>query len=178
MNKNYLLAGVVSRTFSFRGEVVIRHVLDSIEMFKKLEKLFLDGERRNRDENFISILEIESVKSVKNGAAVKFKGIETEEDAVKLIGKELYFLKSDINLPEGKFFIDDLLNLEVFDLETGKKYGVLAEVTDNGAQQIFRVETVKGYFLVPNVGQFIKRISPDEGIFVSLIDGMTDGLEL
>jgi len=167
MNKEYLPAGIITGAYSFCGEVKISHILDSNEFFSKLTRLFLDSSGNDR-------LDIESVKDKKNGVAVKFIGVDGEDEAVRLIGKEVFFKKGDINLPEGKFFIDDLINLDVFDAETGDKYGVLSEVTDNGAQQIFRVETQKGYFLVPNVERFIKKISPDEGIFVSLIDGMAD----
>ena len=174
MKNEYLLAGTVTGPFSFRGEVKVRHVLDSDDVFKKLTRLFLaEGSFGDAPEN--GRLDVESVKPTKNGVAVKFAGIDSEEVAAKLTGKELYFKKSDINLPEGKFFIDDLIGLGVFDAGTGEKYGVLLEVTDNGAQQIFRVgREQKKDFLVPNVGQFIKKISPDEGIFVSLIEGMED----
>ena len=38
------------------------------------------------------------------------------------VGRVYYLAKADARLPKGRFFIDDLLDCEVVDAETGRVY--------------------------------------------------------
>ena len=105
---------------------------------------------------------------------IKFKGIETPEDANKL--RNAYVLidrKDAIPLEEGEFFIADLLGLPVF-LDTGEKLGVLDDIYNTGSSDIYVVKNELGkQYLLPYIDDVIKKIDLENSkIIVHLIEGL------
>ena len=54
--------------------------------------------------------------------------MDTVEQGDALRGRVLYLDRNDVTLPEGEFFLQDIIGLKAVDGETGQEYGVLAEV--------------------------------------------------
>ena len=75
------------------------------ELLKEYQKLPIDSKR---DKN------IEEVKFSKNLVLLKFKGIDTIEQAEELRNIYLQAKRSDIKLEKGAYFIVDLIGLEVY----------------------------------------------------------------
>ena len=91
-----------------------------------------------------------------------------------LKNKLLYAKREDFKLEDGEFFIADLIGIDVLDADTGKKYGVLKEIINRGASDIYVVATDNGEAMIPAVDEFIISIDINEGIFVRPISGMFD----
>ena len=72
-----LQVGVIASTHGVHGEVKIFPTTDDVRRFKKLKEVILDTGKENR------ILEIESVKFFKQFAILKFRGIDTIDEAEK-----------------------------------------------------------------------------------------------
>ena len=70
-----LQVGVIASTHGVHGEVKIFPTTDDVRRFKKLKEVILDTGKENR------ILEIESVKFFKQFAILKFRGIDTIDEA-------------------------------------------------------------------------------------------------
>ena len=105
---------------------------------------------------------------------VKFKGIETVENAEKLRNSFVEIDRADaIPLEEGQYFIADLLGLDVF-LDTGEKLGVLEDIYNTGSSDIYVVKNELGkQFLLPYIDEVIKQINLEEGkIIVHIIEGL------
>jgi len=122
---------------------------------------------------------VEKIRAANNLLIASFKEIDSEETAFKFKNKVLYIKKDDANLDEGTFFISDMIGLSVFDFDTGVKYGILSDVFNNGANDIYVVKTEiieknnkNKEVLIPNVPAFIKKVSLDEGVFITPIEGM------
>ena len=71
------------------GEVKIFPTTDDVRRFKKLKEVILDTGKENR------ILEIESVKFFKQFAILKFRGIDTIDEAEKYRRKSLYVTREN-----------------------------------------------------------------------------------
>ena len=61
--------------------------------------------------------------------------------------------------------------------ENEEEIGIITDVLQNTAQDIYQVKTKEGKeVLIPAVGEFVKEINIDEKtVIVSLIPGFTDG---
>ena len=168
----YIEAGKITSAHSFRGEVKIQSWCDTPEFLKRFKIFYLD-------EKGGSFLTVENIRTANNLLIASFKEIESEEEAFKYKNKIIYIKKQDANLEEGTFFISDLVGSPVFDFDTGLKYGVLSDIFDNGAGDIYVVKTDtldknnrNIEVLIPNVPVFIKKVSLEEGVFVAPIEGM------
>ena len=78
-----------------------------------------------------------------------------------------------IALPEGEFFIADLIGLPVINADTGKVYGTLTDVIQHG-QDLYEIETASGTRLMPAVPEFVREIDLEKGVFVTPIEGIFD----
>ena len=168
----YIEAGRITSAHSFRGEVKIQSWCDTPEFLTRFKIFYLD-------EKGGSFLSVEKIRTTNNLLIASFKEIDSLETAEKFKNKTLYIKKDDANLDEGSFFISDLINLPVFDFNTNEKYGILCDIFSNGANDIYVVKTEildknNKYkeVLIPNVSAFVKKISLDDGVFVTPIEGM------
>ncbi|MCL1859844.1 MAG: ribosome maturation factor RimM [Oscillospiraceae bacterium] len=168
----YIEAGKITSAHSFRGEVKIQSWCDTPEFLTRFRIFYLDVKGG-------SFLTVEKIRAANNLLIASFKEIDSEETAFKFKNKVLYIKKDDANLDEGTFFISDMIGLSVFDFDTGVKYGILSDVFNNGANDIYVVKTEiieknnkNKEVLIPNVPAFIKKVSLDEGVFITPIEGM------
>ena len=99
------------------------------------------------------------------------EGIETREDAIALKNKVFYLKREDIPVPEGAYLIQDLIGLPVIDVDSGRIYGSVADITDVPRGQMYTIKTSSGDVLFPAVKEFVKEIRPDEGIYIRPIPG-------
>ena len=166
--KEKLEVGQIVNTFGIKGFVKIYPFVNDINRFDDLKKIYVKTKNQENE------LEIEEVKYQKNMVLIKFKGIETPEDANKL--RNAYVLidrKDAIPLEEGEFFIADLLGLPVF-LDTGEKLGVLDDIYNTGSSDIYVVKNELGkQYLLPYIDDVIKKIDLENSkIIVHLIEGL------
>ena len=168
MKKERLEVGQIVNTFGIKGFVKIYPYVDDISRFDNLKKVHIKSKKNDEE------LQIEEVKYQKNMVLVKFKGIETVENAEKLRNSFVEIDRADaIPLEEGQYFIADLLGLDVF-LDTGEKLGVLEDIYNTGSSDIYVVKNELGkQFLLPYIDEVIKQINLEEGkIIVHIIEGL------
>lgn len=106
---------------------------------------------------------------------LKLEGINTVEDASALRGRVLFMNRDDAKLPDGDYFIQDLIGCRVVDADDGRPYGTLTEVSATGANDVWHVQDDAGReYLLPaippvvietDVEREIIRIRPLKGIF-------------
>ncbi|MBQ8163075.1 MAG: 16S rRNA processing protein RimM [Clostridia bacterium] len=165
--EKYLECGEILRIHGLNGGLVVKHYCDSFEVFSSLKKVFL------KQGNEYIKKKIEKISAYKGGALILLDGINDADKAMKLRGKLLYAERDDIALEDGDFFIADLIGLEVFDIDTNERYGVLKDVINCGAQDLYVVaREEKPDALIPVINEFVKEISLEKGIFVKPIEGM------
>lgn len=162
----FLKVGKILNTHGIKGEVKTEFLCDTAEDFFDIEKLFLNVNE--------GPCEISYMRMHKNHILIKFADINTRGEAETLKGKYIYAYKSDIPLKKNHYFIEDLKGCEIFDFESGKKYGVLKDVWNSGASDIYTVvdDDKKEYYL-PIIPGTIKEIDvKDNRIVVCPLKGV------
>ena len=94
---------------------------------------------------------------------MRLKGIENIDQAEAMIGKILQIDCDDIELDEGQYFIEDLIGLRVVDADSNKEYGILKNVIQTGANDVYEVQGDRLY-LVPKIDQVVLDTDLEKGI--------------
>ena len=102
------------------------------------------------------------------------EGINDVDQAAALKETVVFALRDDLPIEEGCHFISDLIGLPLIDAETNKEYGILDDVINTGASDIYVVKTPDGERMMPAVPEFVKEVDTERGIFISPIEGMFD----
>ncbi len=145
MIKEYLEIGQVGATHGVRGEFRLNPWCDGPDFVKKFKTLYFDG----KGENSLTVV---SCRPHGNVAVIKAEGIDTIEQASTLKGKVLYMKRSDIKLPNGKWFISELIGCEVFDCDDNSiKYGIIKNVEPVVANDIWYIDTPAGEVIIPAI---------------------------
>lgn len=155
MIKQYLETGKIVGTHGIRGMVRVQPWSDSGEFLNNFKRFFLSPDGEN---------ELKAVKIQPHGGVVliAFKGIDTVEQAESLRGKTIYIFRDDISLPEGRYFIDDLIGCEVFDADSGEKYGIISEVSQTGANDVWHISSGGREYLLPAIDEVIVSVDPEK----------------
>lgn len=179
---NMLRVGVITQTHGIRGEVKIYPTTDDPKRFDSLKKVYMDytkkGVRGVMEQNLYE-LEIEDVKYFKQFVILKFKGIDNINDIEMYKHMDLYVTREDaVPLEEGEFYIADLIGLDVID-DTGKKIGVLKDVLQTGANDVYIVtgnENVGNKeLMLPKIDECVRDINLEEKtITVHIMKGLLD----
>lgn len=168
--ENLLQVGVISSTHGIRGEVKVFPTTDDPKRFKKLKQVILDTGREQRE------LEVEGVKFFKQFAILKFKDIDNINDIEKYKGKSLYVTREHaVKLKKDEYFIADLIDMQV-ELEDGTPFGVLTDVMQTGANDVYCIQTEKyGEVLVPAIKDCILQVDVEENkMQIHLLDGLIE----
>ena len=164
----YLRVGVISSTHGLKGEVKVFPTTDDPQRFRKLKKVFLDTEKEYLP------LTIAGVRFFKNQVILQFKEFQDINEVERYRGRDLLIERDQaVPLGENENFIVDLIDLEVFD-DTDKRLGVLTDVLQTGANDVYVVDTQEyGEVLLPAIRECILEVHIEAGrMTVHLMDGL------
>ena len=175
--------GKIVNAVALRGEVKVYHYSDYKERFEELDEILV--ERNAARKHTVESYAIEGVRYQKDMAILKLEGVNDRNAAEALKDCDVYITEADPReLPEDTFYIRDLIGCRVInesdksgEESTASDIGVITDVLQNSAQDIYQVKTKSGKeVLIPAVSEFVKEINIDEKIVrVSLIPGFIDG---
>lgn len=91
---------------------------------------------------------------------LKLKGIDDMTAAEGLKNKIVYASREDFHLPEGTYFIADLMGLTVVEDETDKVLGTITDVFATGSNDVYEVTSEEGKkYYVPGIKDCVKATS-------------------
>ncbi len=165
----YLQCGQIINTHGVRGAVKVRSDCDSPEILASLRRVYTE-----RGGDFIPF-DVTGASVFKGFVLLTLAGVSDLDGAVALKGRDIYAERDELSrfLGDGDRFIADLIGLPLIDADTKRELGVLTDVTNTGASDIYVVDTPHGERLMPAVPEFVIEIS-DEAITVRPIPGMLD----
>ena len=167
MKKQYLETGKIVGTHGIKGMTRVQVWADNNEFLSQFKFVYTDKDGNGK-------LEISRVQSHGTVALVAFKGVNTIEQAEKLRGTVIYINRKDAKLPEGRYFITDLLGCEVFDADTNELLGKITDVSETGANDVWHITRNSKEYLVPAIADVIVSVEkkkkkavirPMKGIF-------------
>lgn len=155
MIKKFLETGKIVGTHGIKGMVRVQPWSDSGEFLCGFKHFYLDPDGREK-------LEAAAVRPHGAVVLIAFKGIDSIENAEKLRNRTIYIDRNDADLPEGRYFIDDLIGCHVFDADSGAEYGVISDVSQTGANDVWHIQKGGKEYLLPAVEEVIAAVSPAE----------------
>ena len=161
MKKKYLEAGRIVNTNGIKGEVKIMPWADSADFLSNFKTLYIDGEP----------FRLLGGRVHKSFFIARFQGIENINDAMRLKNKIVFIDRDDVTLPEGRFFLQDIIGARVVD-EDGNELGRLEDVLELPAGNVYVVQGGRE-ILIPARPEFVLSTDVDAGIItVRLLEGM------
>ena len=161
MNSTELIeTGIIVNTHGVRGEVKIQPWADSPAVVAGLKTLYVGGKA-------VSVLRARVHKGMVIAA---LDGVDTMDAAEALKNVTVSAARADIALPDGKYFIADLVGKKAVDCESGDVLGTVTGIIDLPSGSVAEI-TGEREILVPVRPEFI--VAHDgETVKIRLIEGM------
>lgn len=162
--------GRVVGSFGVRGAVKVVPLTDFPQRFRKMRSVLINVRGK------VAPIKIEWTKEHGSHILIKFASIDSPEDALQLKGAYLQVTEKDLYpLPEGEYYIFQLIGLKVYDRERGY-LGEIAEVLQTGANDVYVVEGGPyGEVLIPVLKQVVLSVDLNIGrVEVSLLPGLIE----
>lgn len=157
--------GKIVNTHGVRGELKVVPWADDPEVFLNFETVTVDK----------TPYTVRSVRFQGQNVLLKLEGINDMTAAEGLKNKVIYADRADFDLPEGTYFIADLMGLTVVEDETGKELGKITEVFSTGSNDVYEITfpdgkkqyipAIKECVRATDLSAKIMRIHVMEGLF-------------
>ncbi len=127
--------GKIVGTHGVRGELKLQSWADSPSVLFDLDHFYIDGK----------VFRIESLRQQNNILLLKLDGIDNLNKAELMRNKIVYAERSFFDLPEGTYFIKDLMGIEVFDADKENIcYGKITDIMATGANDVYELTDDSG----------------------------------
>lgn len=164
----YFNLGVISKVFSFKGEIVARFDVEVPNLFENLKTLFIE-EKGNLVPYFIDKLE----PQLNHFVRIKFRGIDTQEQAKKLLKCNLYLPDNLLpKLNEDEFYFHEIVGFTAFD-EEDEEVGEIVEVYDLPNNPVAEILINGKEVLVP-LNLMLELDKKNQKIYIEIPDGLVD----
>lgn len=156
-----VVLGKIVAPHGVRGDLRIMPLTSNLQLFMEMGYLLLpDGKR----------LTVKQARPHKNVIIVTAEEITSIEAVEALRGRKVSVYRKDLpELPEGRYYVGDLIGLPVFD-EEGKQIGTFKDVLPTGSRDVYVIAPPEGKdILVANIPENIREIDlPGKRIVVRL----------
>ncbi|NTW51389.1 MAG: 16S rRNA processing protein RimM [Chlorobiaceae bacterium] len=155
------LTGIILKPKGLKGELKVQPVTDFPESFLKRREYYIG---KNPDD--VVLRKVVTAKLNQGFAWMMIDGVGCREQAEAMAGQRLYVTADALEkMPDGRAYIHDLIGLEVLD-EQGERIGVLRDVLQMPAHDVYEVEAGGRKVLVPAVEDFVSEIDLGKRIMV------------
>lgn len=169
----YIEIGKIVNTHGIKGEVKIYPYTDDLEAILKLKNIYIENSSLKTGSEKEKV-RVRSIKLHKNMFIAMLENIDSIEKAEMLRDKYIYReIDREEELEEDEYYVKDLMGLNVC-LENGEEFGIVKDVINTGANDIYVVSTKSyGEVLIPVIKQVVKKIDMhDKKIYISLMEGL------
>ncbi|MBQ9340988.1 MAG: 16S rRNA processing protein RimM [Lachnospiraceae bacterium] len=170
MEKEFKI-GAIIKPHGVHGEFKVYSTTDDNERFKKLKNVIV---RTAKDEFTAKVV---SVKASETDVILKIEGYDTPEAIEKLRKAELFVTRDNaVKLKKNEYFVADLIGLKVTDIDMGDELGILTDVLQTGANDVYEVTiSEEKKVLIPAIKECIRSVDIEAGnMEVHLLPGLLD----
>lgn len=168
--ENFIEIGKIVKTHGIKGEVRVHNFSDfPEERYAPGQVVYLLLDDKTPQE-----LVITSHRQHKNREMLTFEGYTNINEIEEFIGGKLVVPEENLfELEKDKFYMHDIVGLQVFDVEKNK-LGEIKEILVSPAHDIWVVERRgKTDLLLPNIESVILDVSlEDERVMVNVLEGL------
>jgi len=155
--------GRIVNAHGIRGEVRVQPYRQDPEFLTRFKTFYVRGEAVKPTACHVH----------KSLVLMKFPGVDDMNAALAYKDTDLYIRRDDPKVPKDMVFDAELLDMEVVQDDTGEVLGVITEVTEYPAHDVYTVRG-KQEFMIPAVPDvFIKSVDLDANrMTVHILEGM------
>jgi len=163
----YLAIGKVVRAHGLKGEISVTVMTEFPERFEVTEQVYLG------DQFEATPYQLESYRWHKDNVLLTLSGITNRDEAEALKGQLVQVpVEEAMPLPDGVYYHYQLVGLEIV-TTTGERLGVLSDVMETGANDVYVVDSEGKETLLPAIADVVKSIDMEKGrIVVEVIEGL------
>ena len=151
MKNRYLEVGKIVGTHGVKGMTRVQVWADSPDFLKQFKYLYTS----ESGENKLTVLKVQPHGNI---SLVAFKGVDTIEHAESFRNTVLYIDRKDVKLPEGRYFITDLIGITVFDADGGEVLGEISDVSQTGANDVWHIKKDGKEYLIPAISDVLVNV--------------------
>ena len=144
---NKIEIGAVAKPQGIKGELKLRLFADNFESVKNVKKVEIGGA-----EYTVSDFRYASGEE----AIISLKEITDRNFAETLRKKEVYACRSEVVLPENRYFISDVIGCSLY-LSSGKKMGEITDIV-SGNVDYYYITTAEGNAVFPLIKDLLVSI--------------------
>ncbi len=170
MPSPYLLLGRAVKAWGLEGEIKVEPYADSMVIAPGLAAVHIGPAGGD-----LAWYAVERVRQAGSAWVLKLRGVETQEQAGRLVGCEMLIPRSAAPpLPEGAYYHADLVGLRVVS-EEGRELGRIVEIWETGANDVYVVHGKQGEWLLPATREVVRRVDlAGEIMVVRPLEGMIE----
>jgi len=149
--------GTIPRTHGLKGEFKFHPFVTEPGILNNLNCLKLRDNQEQETE-----LNIESLRGMPGKLIVKFKGINSIDDAETYTGQTVLAPEADFKeLPTGEYYWFQVIGLNVYD-QDGRHYGQVEDIIETGSNDVYVVRDGSKEILIPMIDWVVKNIDLEE----------------
>jgi len=166
---DFFYLGVITKTFGYKGQVIIYLDTDEPEKYKTLEAVFVKEE-----EELLPYIIEEFIYKGANQAIIKFVDVDGEE-AKNLVKAELYLPLNFLPpLTGNKFYFHEVIGFDVIDKTSGN-IGKCVDFMEISRQPIMQIDHNGTEILIPAVDDIFETVDRvHRTITISAPEGLID----
>ncbi len=135
-----VLIGRFTKPYGLKGQIKVQWYVDAIDDLEAFSRFYIEDRKAVGGYREISFVEI---KEYQKAYVAKVVGMEDRTQVETLVGKAIYVFEKDLPaLPEGEFYIRDILGCEV--LYEGEVFGVVDNFFEVGPRTLFIIKMTSG----------------------------------
>lgn len=164
----YFEIGQIVNTSGLKGIVKVNSFSNDIRRFEKLSKVLIEKNKK------LTEYMIEEVRYSKNQVLIKFRGIDTIEEAETFKNCYIKIKREELEeLPEDTYYIVDLIGINVY-LENGILVGKIIDVFPTGSNDVYVIKREENTdLLIPAIKDVVKIINiKEKKMIINLIEGL------
>ncbi len=164
----YFNLGAISKVFSFKGEIVAKFTVEVPHLFDNLKTIFID------EKGSLVPYFVEKAEPQLNGfVRIKFKGVNTQEEAKKLLKCDLYLPDTLLpRLSEDEFYFHEIVGFMAFD-EEGKEVGEVLEIYDLPNNPVAEI-MIQGKEVLCPLNLMIQLDKKNKKLHIEIPEGLVD----
>ena len=169
MTQDRVALGKVGKAHGIAGAFRVWPYADDLERFADLKHVTITRGSKSVE------ADIQSVRIAPGYVVIETNAIHTPEEVQIWLGGDIEISADDrIELPEGRYFHDQIIGLKVETVD-GRRVGMIVQILDSAANDIYVCLNGEHEYMIPAVDAFVKSIDIKSGkMIIDPIPGLID----